>query len=211
MELFTFVLSVFTISLSGAMSPGPVSSIAISLGRKKWYAGTLIAVGHGLLEFPLMILIVLGLDRLFKWNIFQIGVGIIGGIVLFLLGLQMLKEINAGVRTSTEKHGNRPIFTGFILSVSNPYFLLWWATVGLAMAVRAQQLGAWAFVLFAVTHWLCDSCWLTILSAASYKGMSLMNEKSQKIILSICAAAMLLFALIFILNSSRSLLKLIAQ
>jgi len=130
-----------------------------------------------------MILIVLGLDKLFKLSAFQITVGIVGGIVLFLLGLQMLKEIKTGVQKSQSISDSRPIFTGFILSISNPYFLLWWATVGLALAVKAQQLGAWAFILFVVTHWLCDGSWLTILSLASNKGMSLMNEKSQKIIL----------------------------
>ena len=89
----------------------------------------------------------------------------------------------------------------------NPYFLIWWATIGLALATRATQFGLHAFALFAVTHWLVDLFWVTALSFAAFHGTSLMGPKSLTIILKICAAAMLLFALLFLYNSTLLLMR----
>jgi threonine/homoserine/homoserine lactone efflux protein len=95
--------------------------------------------------------------------------------------------------------------TGLILSASNPYFLLWWATVGLNLAKDAAGLGYIAIILFAMVHSLCDMGWLEILSFTSYKGTKFLNEKSQRIVLGVCAAAIIFFGIYFILKSLLSL------
>jgi len=87
---------------------------------------------------------------------------------------------------------------GVLLSGGNPYFLIWWATVGLTLITAAQGFGAWAFVLFALAHWSCDLIWLTILSWASFKGSVLLGPRRQRIILALCAVAMFGFGLYFI-------------
>ena len=85
------------------------------------------------------------------------------------------------------------------MSAGNPYFLLWWATAGLALITTARtDFGAWAFVLLALVHWSCDLVWLTALSWASFKGSVLLGPKSQRVVLAVCAAAMAVFGLYFI-------------
>ena len=160
MTLFLFLIQVFVISLSGALSPGPVTAAAIATGQRSRHAGALLAVGHGILEFPLMILIMLGMGKLLKLSYTQIAIGLAGGIVLLIMAIQMLAGSNTDKNTQGKISTDKPILTGFILSASNPYFLLWWATVGLALATTARQLGIWAFALFTITHWLCDLVWL---------------------------------------------------
>ena len=59
MVLLLFLGQVVVISLSGVMAPGPVTAAAIGMGARSRYAGMLLAIGHGIVEFPLMILIVL--------------------------------------------------------------------------------------------------------------------------------------------------------
>ena len=200
----------FVLSLSGALSPGPVTAAAIATGQRSRHAGALLAVGHGLLEFPLMILIMLGMGRLLKLACTQIAIGLAGGAVLLLMAIQMLissmkpADINAQNRPAKDK----PIFTGFILSAGNPYFLLWWATVGLALATTAREFGIWAFGLFAIVHWLCDFAWLEALSLASFKGSSLLGPRSQKIVLLTCSLAMFFFSLFFIYKASIALFRL---
>jgi len=198
LSLFFFLLKAIVVSLSGVMAPGPVTAAAIAKGQRQRFAGALIAVGHGIIEFPLMILIVLGMDELLKSAKTQIVIGLAGGAFLLFMAIQMLRDIRKTDYTPEKSYKTGPVITGFLLSVGNPYFLLWWASVGLALATEATQLGIWAFALFAVIHWLCDLVWLQVLSWASFKGSALLGPRSQRIVLLVCSLALFFFGLYFI-------------
>ena len=49
-------MSVFVVSISGAMAPGPVTATAITLGTKEKYAGVYISIGHAVVEVPLVVI-----------------------------------------------------------------------------------------------------------------------------------------------------------
>lgn len=207
-ELIFFLAGVVIISLSGVMAPGPVTAAAIATGTRSRHGGALIAAGHGIVEFPLIFLIVAGMNKFFASSRVQLAIGLAGGIFLLVMALQMLQTIRNS-DGPTQIYGNKgPILTGIILSAGNPYFLLWWATVGLALATKAQSLGVFAFVLFAVVHWCCDLVWLELLSWASFKGSKLLSIRSQRIILTICTAALFLFGVMFIGSAYKKLLQL---
>ncbi len=198
LSLLFFLFKVIIVSLSGVMAPGPVTAAAIAKGQRQRFAGALIAVGHGIIEFPLMILIILGMDELLKSAKTQIVIGLAGGAFLLFMAIQMLRDIRKTDYTPEKSYKTGPVLTGFLLSVGNPYFLLWWASVGLALATEATQLGIWAFAMFAVIHWLCDLVWLQVLSWASFKGSALLGPRSQRIVLLVCSLALLFFGLYFI-------------
>ncbi len=202
MNLLFFLIQVFVISFSGAMSPGPVTAAAIAMGARSRYAGLALAIGHAILEFPVMLLIILGMDKLLKSNAVQITIGLAGGIFLLIMAIQMLIGLTKSQNKQTESAKHKPILTGLILSAGNPYFLIWWATIGLALATTAGSFGVWAFALFALTHWLTDLIWLQALSYASFRGTNLLGQKSQKTVLIICSIALLFFGLFFIHNSA---------
>jgi threonine/homoserine/homoserine lactone efflux protein len=178
------------------------------MGAKNRWAGVLIALGHGIVEFPLMLLIILGLGSVFKKPATQITIGLLGGLVLLYMALSMFKSSSSIAKYEIRKtnHGSA-ILAGIILTASNPFFLIWWATIGLALATRATQFGLHAFVLFTITHWLVDLLWVTALSLAAFHGTSLLGPKSLTITLKICAAAMLLFALFFLYSSISLLIR----
>ena len=200
-----FLLQAAAVSLSGVLAPGPVTAATLAAGARSRHAGAWIAVGHGIVEFPLMLLIMAGVGPVLKAPRFRIGVGIAGGAVLLLMAGMVL----AGLRRRTDQADPvkvvNPVWTGVVLTGGNPYFLLWWATVGLALATKAIGLGALAFGLFAVIHWLCDLIWLEVLSLASNKGVTLLGPRAQRVILVVCAAAMALFGALFIGGAIRSL------
>lgn len=190
------------------MAPGPVTAAAIGMGTRSRYAGMLIAVGHGIVEFPLMVLIVLGLGKILKLPTAQIIIGLAGGAFLLIMAIQMLKSLRAAQEQQTKVTKSTPVLTGIILSASNPYFLVWWATVGLTLATTATGIGIWAFVVFAIVHWLCDLIWLSALSWASFKGSVLLGPRGMRIVLMICAAALFVFGLFFVYNAGSTLIKL---
>ena len=207
LALLFFLLQVFVISLSGAMAPGPVTTAAIALGQRSRYAGLALAIGHAIIEFPLMVLIMLGMDKLLKSTATSIIIGLAGGMFLTVMGIQMLKNLYTSTEPRDKPAKTGPVLTGLILSGSNPYFLMWWATVGLTLATRATELGIWAFALFAMVHWLCDCTWLQALSWASFKGSALLGLRSQRVILLICSLALLGFGLFFIYSAGSTLIR----
>jgi len=204
-----FLFEVIVISLSGVMMPGPVTAAAIAMGTRNRFAGALMAVGHGIIEFPLMILIVLGVGRILKLPTAQIVIGLAGGAFLLIMAIQMLKSLRSAEKQETKVTKSAPMLAGIILSASNPYFLLWWATIGLALATTATGIGIWAFVLFAIVHWLCDLVWLSALSWASFKGSVLLGPRGMRIVLVICSLALLVFGVVFIYTAGSTLINLI--
>jgi threonine/homoserine/homoserine lactone efflux protein len=208
-NLLFFLAQVVGISLSGVMAPGPVTAAAIAMGARNRFAGALMAVGHGIIEFPLMIFIILGMDKVLKSTTTKIVIGFAGGIFLVIMAIQMLRTVKSTEQQEVQVTKRGPVIAGIVLSGSNPFFLIWWASVGLNLAITATGFGIWAFALFAIVHWLCDFIWFSVLSWASFKGSVLLGPRSQKVILLICSLALLGFGLFFIYNAASTLLKLL--
>ncbi len=201
METAIFLFSALVISLSGVMAPGTVTAAAIAHGARRRDAGILIALGHGIIEFPLMFLIILGFAAIIESSAVQVAIGIVGGLFLLWMGVQMIREIRREDFSVEATCKSPPLLTGLILSAGNPYFLLWWATVGLKLATDARQLGWIAFVLFTIVHWLCDLVWLGFLGWMSYGGAKVLGNKSQRIILGVCGTALILFSIKFVYSA----------
>jgi len=194
-EILLFLVQAWVISLSGVMMPGAVTAATLAGGTRNKHAGALVAVGHGIVELPLIIAIVLAerIGAVLQVPGVQIGIGLAGGVFMILMGGQMaLGARRLGEVEVAANAAHSPVVTGIVLSAGNPYFLLWWATVGLALATQAYGLGVLAFILFAIVHWLCDFVWLEALSQASFRGTRLLKGRAQQVVLSVCTAAMIL-------------------
>lgn len=205
MSVIAFLGQALFISFSGVLAPGPVTAVTVGMGARSRHAGALVAVGHGIVEFPLMILIAVGVGSVFEIPGVRIGIGLAGGAMLIAMGIGMLRSSRRPADVSAESSRKGPVLTGILLSIGNPYFLLWWATVGLALATRAVELGILAFVLFAVIHWLCDLVWLEVLSWTSHAGHKVFGRRGQQVILAVCGAALLFFGGVFIFGAGRDL------
>jgi len=209
MELVWFLLRVVGVSLSGVMMPGPVTAAAIVMGARNRYAGALMAVGHGIVEFPLIVLIAVGMKGILESNSVKIVIGLAGGTFLIITAVQMLSNLKSANKPQVTISKSAPLLAGVILSGGNPYFFVWWATVGLALATTATGLGVWAFMLFAIVHWLCDLIWLEALSWASFEGSVLFSPRRQRIVLVVCAIVLLGFGVLFIAGAGAGLIKLL--
>ncbi len=211
-ELLIFLGSAIVISLSGVLTPGALTAATIAAGARRRWAGTMVAVGHGMVELPLIVLIVIGMDKLLKVEGVRIGIGLAGGVFLLMMAWGMFRALRRPTSDDDQavSAARHPILIGIIVSASNPYFLLWWATVGLALATKAVNLGVMAFVLFALIHWSLDLIWLTILSWVTFGGGKLMGDAPQRVILGICAAAMVFFGGKFLWEAGWSLHRLLA-
>ena len=205
MALLGFLLSAVAISLSGVMAPGPVTAATLAAGARSRHAGAWIATGHAVVEFPLVFLLAAGADALLDVHGVKAGIGIAGGLFLFFMGGQLLRNLPTLGDGQTAHVQRHPFATGVILTGANPYFLVWWATVGLAMVTQAITFGVLALVLFATVHWLCDLIWLEMLSLAAFQGSELFGQRAQRIVFLICAVTLLAFGAKFIWDAAGSL------
>ena len=218
MQLLLFLTKAAFISLSGVLAPGPVTAATLAAAGRSRHAGAMIALGHGLVELPLMIVIVRSMKALYRQGSDQvgpvllhqsvrIGISLAGGLLLALMALRMFRDAAHSAANPAKASRRGPLITGVLLTAGNPYFLLWWTTIGLALATQAVELGPWAFVLFAVVHWCCDLLWLELLSLAGHAGAQIWSSRTQKIILQVCAVALLFFGGTFVADAVRQLMN----
>ena len=124
-----------------------------------------------------------------------------GGLFLLLMGVQLLLALwrpSVGAAAPAERH---PVVIGVVLTIANPYFLIWWATVGLSLALEAMAFGVLMLVLFAIIHWLCDLVWLEILSFAGFTGSEFFGRRAQTVVSCICGIVLIGFGAKFLYDA----------
>ena len=90
-QILEFAVLVIVISASGVMAPGPLFAANISYGlREGARAGIKMAVGHTIVELPLVILLGVGVFSLESFPEFRTIISIFGAITLFVFaGIQI--------------------------------------------------------------------------------------------------------------------------
>jgi len=200
--LSAFLIEAVLISLSGVMAPGPITAVTVSKGTKSPHAGAIIALGHGIVEIPLMILILYGFGEILKIAYIKAIIGLLGGLFLLKMGLNLLQGIKqAKINSSNNPHS--PLMAGIILSLANPYFLIWWATIGSILIFRSITFGLFGFVIFMILHWSCDFFWCYFLSALSFKGGQFFGKRLQQVLFAICGVFLLFFSAKFIYDAMK--------
>jgi threonine/homoserine/homoserine lactone efflux protein len=200
MPFILFLSEAVLISLSGVMAPGPITAVAIGRGSRSVSAGPFVAIGHGLVEFPVMAAVSVGVGRLLDVPWVQTAIGLAGAVILAFMGAGMLRSARRGFDLSPA--GTRsPLVAGILLSLANPYFLIWWATIGAALISQSLAFGILGLAAFAVAHWLCDLLWCSFLSVLSFRGGQFFGGKAQTVVFVICGAALILFAGRLLLHS----------
>ncbi len=196
-----FLFQVVIISMSGVMAPGPITTATIVEGSKDRSAGLFISLGHGVVEVPLILAIRYGLGPFFALDWVKAAIGLGGGLVLMAMGISMLKESRSVQEPQDGSAGRSPLVAGILLSAGNPYFLVWWATVGAALILRSVAFGLLGFLLFILVHWLCDLGWYLFLSSLSFQGGRFFGQRFQQGVFVVCGIFLLVFSIRFISSS----------
>lgn len=199
--MFGFLLTTIAVSLSGVMAPGPITAATLATGARSRHAGAVIALGHGIVEMPLILLLVAGVGGFLQTSTAKAGIGLAGGTVLALMGLQLVASLRKPIAESAAPVQRHPLLIGVVLTAANPYFLVWWATVGLTLVTQAVTFGGLVLILFAVVHWLCDLVWLKVLSVAGFKGSEVFGRRSQIVVSLICGIVLLGFGAKFLYDA----------
>lgn len=192
-----FIASVVLISMSGVLLPGPLFAATIEKATKWKTAGALIALGHGVIEFPLMFLIYFVLSQVVVPNSIQTVVGVVGGTFMIYMGVQAFRH--KGKEELVHKGATRDsLLAGVWTTAANAGFLFWWLTVGTELILNAEEFGFWGFAAFAGIHWLCDFTWYTAFAVAVYTSRRFWTKRVHEGVALFCVAVFVCFGIYFI-------------
>jgi threonine/homoserine/homoserine lactone efflux protein len=221
LNLFLIFVTAFLVCLSGALVPGPMLSITIKESLEQgWPAGFLIVAGHAIAEVTLIGLFLLGLNTPLVSRSVSGIIGIAGGILLLIMGLQIARDALYRRATLdlqekvTGKKGRAPICylkplrEGIIVSVANPTWILWWLTVGAFYVTEASHYGWLGLSSFYSGHILADLTWFGFVSFIVATGRKFFNPRIYQAVLAGCGIFLLGIALFFLWSGIHSLFHL---
>jgi len=212
MTLLDIGLQIILVSVSGVLSPGPLFFANLVLSKNGgFWAGIKIAIGHTIVELPVVILYSIPLIIFTSQSVtFSINfISFIGGISLISFGILFVVKIIS----KNNKHNyiiessriEKPVIAGMLFTGINPFFFLWWISVGIklisdSIALLGYPIGI-AF-LFLVHVWM-DYAWLGLTSYFASRGISVLRSQYHKFIILILTIPLFYYGINFTLTAIR--------
>ena len=197
-EILQMLFMAFTIGLTGALAPGPTLVATVNSSLKDgWTAGPKVAAGHALVEVLVFLSIVGGLAAAMQQ--YSSAVSIAGGLALIVFGIMTAKgSKNATLVAPQGQAIGNAYLAGIITSAANPYFWIWWLSIGSALVLSGLHSGVIMAAVFMIGHWVADFGWLILVSISLDRGRSILSEKSYRRILGICGGFLVCFGIYFL-------------
>jgi threonine/homoserine/homoserine lactone efflux protein len=214
MEVLAIFASSFVLAFSGAMMPGPLLTVTITeSARRGFIAGPLLILGHALLELLLVVALLLGLASVLTNPKVGSTIAILGGGFLFYMGWGMARDAHQGkikldlptgdgstIEPQSKKVGLHPVTAGIFVSLSNPYWSLWWATLGLGYITLSLKEGTAGLVSFFTGHILADFIWYSLIAGAVVAGRRFLSQRVYQRILVLCGVFLICLGGLFVLR-----------
>lgn len=204
MNLIDFIVSVVVVTASGALAPGPLTFAILMHGSKGGArSGFSYAIGHTLVELPLVLALAFGLLATANQPLVKVGIGVVGGVGLIVFGVLQIYEtlLNHEIKQSEKKSvvPTSSIMLGAILTGLNPYFIIWWLTIGSILIIQALAFAALLGVLMMyISHVWMDYAFMTSLAHFGRKGREIIRSKFYRIILIAFGIVLVYYGISFI-------------
>ena len=194
-DIFQMLLLGFLIGLTGALAPGPtlVATINSSLAGD-WTTGLKISLGHMAAELVLFILIVMGFAAVALP--YMSAVAGIGGLALIAFGILTIagsRKASISLPQGQPGPAASPYAAGLMTSAANPYFWIWWLSIGSAMVIAGLEGGLVLAGAFMIGHWSADTGWFTLVSAGVSRGKTILPDTAYRRLNAVCGVFLILF------------------
>jgi len=201
-QFFEFAILVIIVSVSGVMAPGPLFAANVAYGLKGGVkTGIKMAIGHTIVELPLVILLGIGVFSLEIFPEFRTIISILGAITLFVFATIQIKTVlrKEKIKISNPKQG--PLIAGILLSALNPFFIIWWLAIGFKLISDAMML--WSFggilIMFVLHIWM-DFVWLGAVSFFASKSSGILSNRNYKVLMLGISGMSVYFGITFLIK-----------
>lgn len=200
-EMIEMLATAFLIGLTGALAPGPTLVATVNSSLKYgWTAGPKIAAGHALVESLIFLSIVGGLYVIMQQ--YSRTIALVGGLALIIFGILTAKGAGSATMSATDgKAVANPYLAGIITSGANPYFWIWWLSIGSALVLSGLQTGLMMAAIFMIGHWGADFGWYLLVSTSLDRGRSILSEKNYRRILGLCGVFLVCFGFYYLASA----------
>ena len=205
MSPLEFALTVIVVTASGALAPGPLLFATLIHGSESGAkTGLVFSMSHTLIEFSLIMLFTFGLVAISDNSAITNTIAFLGGLVLIIFGsIQLRKMIiyQQNQHSISEKKGSHLFLLGLAFTGLNPYFLVWWFTVGAYLIIVALEFASYLGVVFMyLCHVWMDYVWLISLAHFSKKGKNIIGMKWYRYLIGIFGGFLIFFGIRFIIG-----------
>ncbi len=213
-SLLLVFLTSFFVGMSGALTPGPVLLVTITeTARRGFMAGPAPTPGDGPLGRGAAGGLTLGVSQILRVGIVPGLVGLLGGAFLLWMAHGMLRGVgHLSLSNVLLERGSSlaagPVVAGITASLANPYWLVWWATVGASFIVNTTSFGFLGVASFYVGHVSADLVWLTFVAGLITTGRRLMTDAVYRGIIVVCALFLVALGLFFMLSGAATIMGL---
>jgi threonine/homoserine/homoserine lactone efflux protein len=97
-----------------------------------------------------------------------------------------------------DRKAMHPVLAGIVVSLSNPYWTIWWATIGITYVIIGLEFGLPGIVVFFAGHILSDFVWYTLVSVGIARGRRWLSDRTYRGLIVVCGIALILFGLWFL-------------
>ena len=209
-NLVTIFGTSFIIALSGALMPGPLLTITISeSSRRGVWTGPQLIAGHAILEFMMVIILILGVGPFLQSDKSFILISLSGTAVMLWMAVDMFKSLPViTLFSAADQHSfTHPFIAGFVMSLLNPYWIIWWAAIGLGYVTYSMVYGFTGLICFFTGHISADLAWYTLVSFSIAKGKKFMTDSVYKLVIGFCASALAGFAVWFAYSGIKRIIQ----
>jgi len=197
----------FTLALSGALMPGPLLTVTMAeAARRGVRAGPLVITGHAILELFLVVAVIKGLGPILKIPPVIGTISLLGGMILLGMGVDMVRKASSlslrqQAGPNSQKAFGHPVILGFVGSLANPYWIIWWVTIGLGYLTTAGHLGIPGVSAFFLGHITADYGWYTLIALGISRGQSISSDRGYQILIRCCGLFLVGFGCWFLTSA----------
>lgn len=206
MDILSFVITVVLVTASGALAPGPLFFATVSHGAKSGAkSGLVFSIAHTLVEFTIVILFALGLLTVANKPLIRLIIGVVGGIVLIAFGIAQIRNSFTS-KHEEPRHGasssRHLLLIGLAFTGLNPYFVLWWLTVGAQLIIISLAFASLAGVVFMyLCHVWMDYVWLITVAHFAKKGRNIIGLKGYRFFMTVFGMVLIYYGFTFLIGA----------
>jgi threonine/homoserine/homoserine lactone efflux protein len=198
------------VAFTGALMPGPMLTLVItSVAQKGFKTAVFIVIGHSVLELLIVTSFYFGVLKYLDNAMAVKIISVAGGAFLIYMAVSIIvsvarKKIKLDLDSKkiTQNLGTKDALVitgkGILISLANPYWYVWWMTIGAAFMVKSVQHSFGGVASFYTGHILADFIWYLFVGFLISTGRRFFNQKVYIGILIACSVFLLYLGIRFI-------------